>query len=266
VPQKMLALRGVLPVISVVVYKKARYSTPIVEAAREYFGMEPLAIRGLGRAWRYETRDSAVYFVEINRTYEIHTAELEKAILEGIGEPKIVVSINPHIADMREGIFIHTAGNVTGINPLGGGYTPKTVAPTNPGTMGLIIRAVHYFARELESEPNVHIEATHDLPARAKLPYLSFEVRGNYHDLAALALVAALGKHTRFKPYLTIGMSYYADEFIPVILRKKKVPAYHVPFYLAHHLSEDFIRQLVREGKIEGVAYGKGVPREKLPF
>ncbi len=252
--------------ISVVVFKRAKYATPIVEAAKEYFEMEPLAIRGLGRAWRYETSDSAIYFAEINRTYEIHTEEMERAIVEGIGEPKIVVSINPHIADMREGVFIHTAGNVTGINPLGGGYTPKSVSPTNPGTIGLLVRAAHYFAEELGTAPNIHIEATHDLPANARLPYISFEVRGSYHDLAALALVAALGKHTRFKPYLTIGISYYADEFIPVILKKKKVPAYHVPFYLAHHLSEDFIRQLVREKKVEGVAYGKGVPREKLPF
>lgn len=252
--------------IAAVVYKPGKFADPLMESVREYFGLEKLAVRGLGVVERFETSDVSIYFIPIRRSYELHAAEMERAISEGIGKPYIVVSVNPHIADMREGIFIHSAGNITGENILGGGYAPKSVARTDPGTIGMIVRAVNRFAEELDVPPVINIEATHDFPVRVSIPYLSFEVRGDYHDLAALALVASLGKEVRFKPYLTIGISYYANEFIPVILRRKKVPAYHVPFYLAHHLSADFIRSLIKEGYVEGVAFGRGVNREKLPF
>ncbi len=252
--------------IAAVVYKPGKFADPLMESVREFFGVEKLAVRGLGVVERYETRDISIYFIPVRKSYELHAEEMENLISEGIGRPYVVVSINPHIADMREGIFIHSAGNITGENILGGGFSPKSVAKTDPGTIGMVVRAVYKFAEELETPPVINIEATHDFPTKTSIPYLSFEVRGDYYDLAALSLVASLGKEIYFKPYLTIGISYYANEFIPVILRKKKVPAYHVPFYLAHHLSADFLRTLKREGYIEGVAYGRGVDRDKLPF
>jgi len=252
--------------IAAVVYRPGRFSDPLISAVREYFRPERLAVRGIGIVERFETKEVSIYFIPLNRSYELHAGELERQISEGIGRPYVVVSVNPHIADMREGIFVHSAGNVTGENVVGGGYSPKSVARTDPGTIGMLVRAVHRFAEELDVPPAVNIEATHDFPVKTEIPYISFEVRGDYHDLAALALVASLGKDVYFRPYLTIGISYYANEFIPVVLKRKKVPAYHVPFYLAHHLSREFIKELKKKGYIEGVAYGRGVDREKLPF
>lgn len=252
--------------IAAVVYKPGKFADPLMDAVREYFVLEKLAVRGLGIVERFETKDVSIYFIPIRQSYELHAEEMERQIIEGIGRPYVVVSINPHIADMREGIFIHSAGNFTGENIVGGGYSPKSLARTDPGTIGMIVRAVNRFAEELGVPPTINIEATHDFPVKTEIPYLSFEVKGDYHDLAALALVASLGREVYFKPYLTIGISYYANEFVPVILRKRKVPAYHVPFYLAHHLSWEFLKDLKRKGYIEGVAYGKGVDKSKLPF
>ncbi len=252
--------------IAAVVYKPGKFADPLISAVREYFSTEQIAVRGLGIVDRFETRDVGIYFIPLRRSYELHVEEMERAIIEGIGKPYVVVSVNPHIADMREGIFIHSAGNFTGDNILGAGFSPKSLARTDPGTIGMVVRAVHSFAEELGVPPAINIEATHDFPTKTEIPYISYEVRGDYYDLAALALVASLGKEVRFKPYLTIGISYYANEFIPAILRKRKVTAYHVPFYLAHHLSADFLRDLKKRGYIEGVAYGKGIDREKLPF
>ncbi len=253
--------------IAAVVYRPGKIADPLIESVRELFGTENVEIRGLGIVDRYETAYTSIYFIPLRQSYELHAKEMESQIREAIGTPDVIVSINPHLADMREGIFIHSAGNLTGKDVLAANYAPKSVAPTSPGTIGTLVRAVYNFAEELGVEPNVHIEATHDFPVDATIPYLSFELRGNVnHELAALSLVAALGKQVAFKPYLTIGLSYYANEFIPVILRRKKVPAYHVPFYLAHNLTADTIKTLIRKGYVDAVAYGKGVPREKLPF
>jgi len=263
----MLALRGVLPVISAVVYRPGKIAEPLLESIRELFGTEKVEVRGLGAVDRYETPHASIYFIPIRQSYELHVDAMENQIIDAIGTPDVVVSINPHLADMREGMFIHSAGNLTGKDVLAANYAPRSVAPTSPGTIGTMVRAAYNFADELGVEPTIHIEATHDFPVDAKIPYISFELRGNVnYDLAALTLVASLGKQVPFKPYLTIGLSYYANEFIPVILRKKKVPAYHVPFYLAHNLTADTIRALIRKGYVDAVAYGKGVPREKLPF
>jgi D-tyrosyl-tRNA(Tyr) deacylase len=263
----MLALRGVFPLIGVVVYRPGKVADPLLDAAKELFGLEEIEVRGLGNAYRYETPHASVYFVPIKQSYEIHAREMEKQISEAIGRPDVVISINPHLADMREGMFIHSAGNITGKDVLGANYVPRSVSPTEPGVIGLMVRAAHAFADELNVEPRIHIEATHDFPVDATIPYLSFELRGRVnYELAALTLIAALGKRVRFKPYLSIGMSYYANEFFPVILHRKKVPAYHVPYYLAHNLNEDAIRELVKKGYIKGLAFGRGVPREKLPF
>ncbi len=263
----MLALWGVLPVISAVVYRPGKIAEPLIESIRELFGTESVEIRGLGTVDRYETPHASIYFIPLRQSYELHVEEMENQIKEAIGTPDVIVSINPHLADMREGIFVHSAGNLTGKDVLAANYAPRSVAPTSPGTIGTMVRAAHSFAEELGVEPKIHIEATHDFPVDATIPYISYEVRGTVsYDLAALTLVAALGKQVKFKPYLTIGLSYYANEFIPIILRKKKVPAYHVPFYLAHNLTADTIKTLIRKGYIEAVAYGKGVPREKLPF
>ncbi len=253
--------------ISAVVYRPGKISDPLVSAIRELFGTEQVEIRGLGLVDRYETPKTTIYFIPLPESYEIHVKRWENQISETVGRPDVVVSINPHLADMREGLFIHSAGNLTGKDVLAANYAPKTVSPTSPCTIGAMVRAAYRFAEELGAEPHFHIEATHDFPVDASIPYLSFETRGRVNvELAALTLVAGLGKCVRFKPYLTIGMSYYANEFIPVVLRRKKVPAYHVPFYLAHNLTADTIRDLVKRGFIEGVAYGRGVPREKLPF
>ncbi len=253
--------------ISAVVYRPGKIADPLIESIRELFGTERIEIRGLGTVDRYETAYTSIYFIPIRQSYELHVKEMETQIKEAIGTPDVVVSINPHLADMREGIFVHSAGNLTGKDVLAANYAPRSVSPTSPGTIGTLVRAVYNFAEELGAEPKIHIEATHDFPVDATIPYISFELRGRVnHELAALALVASLGKQVRFRPYLTIGLSYYANEFIPIILRKKKVPAYHVPFYLAHNLTADTIKTLVRKGYVEAVAYGKGVTREKLPF
>ena len=253
--------------IAAVVYRPGKIADPLINSVRELFGTEQIHVRGLGLVDRYETAYTSIYFIPIRESYEIHAKRMEKQITEAIGQPNVIVSINPHLADMREGIFIHSAGNITGKDVLAANYAPRSVSPTSPSAIGLIVRAMHEFAEELGKDPRIHIEATHDFPVDATIPYLSYEMRGNVnYDLAALALVAGIGKQVQFKPYLTIGLSYYANEFIPIILRRKKVPAYHVPFYLAHNLTADTIRGLLRKGYIAGVAFGRGVPREKLPF
>ncbi len=240
---------------SVVVYR-GKLGEHVVNAMDEYFPLESVEVRGLGRVFRYETERYVAYIVRVPFSYEANVKRFEATLKEALGHVNEVIAINPHIADPREGLFVHSAGNVGGEGF--GGLQPLSVSPTSPEFMGTFILAALWVGEEL-GEASVHIEATHDLPVDATIPYVSVEYRGDYADELALALGAALGRRGKFKPYMTVGLSYYADEFIPLVKKKRIVPAYHVPVYMGQHLVEELARRLLERGWIRGVIYGRGL-------
>jgi len=245
----------------VAVVYRGRFGESVVSAMDEYFPLEPVEIRGIGMAYRYEAHDSIVYITRLSASYEANVHMYEKILRSALGALNEVISINPHVADPREGIFVHSAGNIMGEGYAG--FSPLSLSPTSPSFIGTFILAVEWVKEEM-SAAEIHVEATHDLPVDAKIPYVSVEYRGNYADELALALGASLGRRGRFTPYLTIGMSYYADEFIPLVKRKRIVPAYHIPVYMAGPITTDVIERLKKAGWIKGVLTGKGVPEDFL--
>ncbi len=247
-----------MPLRTVVVYR-GKLGERVVNAIDEYFPLEPVEIRGLGMAYRYETERATAYIVRLNASYEANVRFYEKIILDALGHIDEVVSINPHLADPREGLFVHSSGNVAGEGY--GQLHPLSLSPTSPSFIGTFVLAAQWVSAELGEAP-VHIEATHDLPVDSNIPYVSVEYKGDYADELALALGATLGRRGAFKPYLTVGMSYYADEFIPLIRKKRVVPAYHIPVYLAHNITPELIERLKKKKWIVGILTGEGVPKD----
>ncbi len=230
----------------------------------EYFSPEEVNIAFIGKAYRMGKKNP-VYFIPLPTNYETNVNYWEKRIVNGLGSPWIVVSLNPHIADGRKGIFIHTSGNPSPENVLGVNLPPKTLGKTNANAIGMIVRAVDRFSRELNVPFPLHLEATHDLPVNNSLPYLSFEWNGEYADLAVLALVAALGVEKTFIPYLTLGIQYYGDEFLELSRRGRRVSAYHVPLYLAHGLDDQLYMEAQEKGKVRGIIVGRGIDPDTIP-
>ncbi len=251
--------------LAVIVGKEQWKGTKIFQQLlEEYFSPERLSIVHVGNVLRVGKRNP-VYFIPIKESYELHIDLWEKRIEHGLGKPWIVVSLNPHLADGRKGIFVHSSGNITSENVFGVPLPPKTLGKTNANAIGMIVRAVDKFSKELDVPFPLHLEATHDMPVKNRLPYISFEWTEGFEDLAVLSVVAALGEERTFIPYLTVGISYYADEFLSLTRKGRRVSTYHIPLYLAHNLDDSLYKEAENKGRVRGIIVGRGIDPDLIP-
>ena len=209
---------------------------------------EEESIRGLGRVFVYSAHRVSVYFVPTHDSFSYNANRYERSFVEGIGRPSVLISLLP-----SDVVTLYPTGNITSSNPLLiPTFSPRRVSPTDPDLLGTLWLALK------KKGLNPDILAVHDPPSTLKYPHIALSFPEHLLEDALVALLASLRRKKVFVPHVTVGRSFTASHFYPLIERRR-VPAYHVPYHWIHFLDEGMFEEMKKKGNVRSILVERGL-------
>ncbi len=222
-----------------------RFANKILDFLESF---EEELIRGLGRVFVYSAHRTSAYFVPTPDSFSYNANRYERSFLEAIGRPSILLSLLP-----SESVTIYPTGNVTSSNPLLiPTFSPRRVSPVEPDLLGTLWLALR------RKGLNPEILAVHDPPSTLNHPHLVLSFPGDLVEDVLVSLLASLRRKKVFVPHVTVGRTFAARYFYPLI-EKRRVPAYHVPYHWVHFLDEELFEEMKRKGNVRSILVEKGL-------
>ncbi len=235
--------------IGVVVFKEG---TPLGRAITGVLShIEPVEVRGLGRAYRYDSSHRSLYFIPLKESFHFNGKRYEERITSSLGRPSFIISLSP-LTEGNEPL-LHATGNLTNTNPLSHpSFQPRSVSPVDADLLGTLFIALYRL------NLNPHVAAVHDPPSDLTVPHISVKLGVEHAEDVVLSIIASFRRKKIFVPYVTVSRSFLADYFTGEILRRR-VAAYHVPYYWVHHLDGVMYNQMAEKGRVRGILVERGL-------